>query len=101
MIDVSDGLLADLGHVAAASTVRIDLELAALRVLGADGVTDTELLTGGDDHALAFTLPPAAAGALSGGMLGGTVVVGRVTAGSGVHLDGARRAGPGGHTHFG
>ncbi len=31
MIDVSDGLLADLGHIAAASGVRIDLALAALR----------------------------------------------------------------------
>ena len=31
MIDVSDGLLADLGHVAAASGVLIDLDSAALR----------------------------------------------------------------------
>ena len=31
MIDVSDGLLADLGHVATASGVRIDLAVDALR----------------------------------------------------------------------
>ena len=31
MIDVSDGLLADLGHIAAASGVRVDLDSAALR----------------------------------------------------------------------
>ena len=31
MIDVSDGLLADLGHIADASGVRIDLDSAALR----------------------------------------------------------------------
>ena len=66
MIDVSDGLLADLGHVAAASRVVVDLRSAALEVparlvdvgaaLGAD--PRHWLLTGGDDHALAATFPP-------------------------------------------
>lgn len=63
MIDVSDGLLADLGHVAAASGVVIDLRtpdvpprLAELgSALGIDPLS--WLLTGGEDHALAATFP--------------------------------------------
>jgi thiamine-monophosphate kinase len=63
MIDVSDGLLADLGHVAEASGVVIDLEVPAVparmaevgSALGVDPVV--WLLTGGEDHALAATFP--------------------------------------------
>lgn len=62
MIDVSDGLLADLGHIARASRVVIDLDSAAFTVPapvstvaealgGADPLRF--LLTGGDDYALA------------------------------------------------
>jgi thiamine-monophosphate kinase len=82
MIDVSDGLLADLGHVAAASGVLIDLDSAALRpgdrlVAAARTVTGSRrdlartgratrsaddlalgwVLTGGEDHSLAATFP--------------------------------------------
>jgi thiamine-monophosphate kinase len=80
MCDVSDGLVGDAGHLAVASGVTIDLELAALRALGAPGVTDQELLTGGEDHALAFTAPVEAA------LPEGAVIVGRVVAGEPVVL---------------
>lgn len=65
MIDISDGLLADLGHIAAASHVSIDIDSSLFAVpprlaevasaLGKDPMT--WLLTGGDDHALAATFP--------------------------------------------
>jgi thiamine-monophosphate kinase len=65
MIDVSDGLLADLGHIAEASGVGIDVHTGKLTVaqklgdvagaLGADPLR--WVLTGGEDHAFAATFP--------------------------------------------
>lgn len=66
MTDVSDGLIADLGHIAQGSKVRIDIRSAALDMpaqlndIGqAVGVDPLQwVLTGGEDHALVATFPP-------------------------------------------
>jgi thiamine-monophosphate kinase len=68
MIDVSDGLVADLGHIAFASGVAIAVTTKALpiaplaeaaAVLGVDPLA--WVITGGEDHAFAATLPAGAA----------------------------------------
>jgi thiamine-monophosphate kinase len=69
MTDVSDGLLADLGHIAEASRVGVDVLTAGLAadhdaVAGAAAATGTDpwawVLGGGEDHALVATFvgPP-------------------------------------------
>jgi len=66
MIDVSDGLLQDLAHIATASVVGIDIRRDDFEIppqmrdtasaLGVDPYL--WILAGGDDHALAATFPP-------------------------------------------
>ncbi len=101
MIDVSDGLLADAGHLAEESGVAIDVHRAAFEIpepltavgaaLGADPLGF--ILGGGDDHALLATFPADAVPT-------GWSVVGAVAAGSGVTVDGENYDGPTGWTHF-
>ena len=98
-IDVSDGLGRDLGHLASDSGVGIRLDpdrlpLAAGVVAAAThlGIEPHDLvLAGGEDQALAMTLPPARLGRLDLGLE--TVglrarVVGEVVEGAGVLFDG-------------
>lgn len=68
MTDVSDGLIADLGHLAAASRVTIDVSTAALasdhRALAEAGAAVgadpwSWVLGGGEDHALVAVFPGA------------------------------------------
>ncbi|MEU5878081.1 thiamine-phosphate kinase [Spirillospora sp. NPDC047279] len=94
LMDVSDGLLQDLGHIARASGVRIDVTSAAVPVpgvLGPDGLRHA--LTGGEDHPFVGTFPPGAP------VPAGWTVLGAVTEGDGVTVDG-RPYGPGGWDHF-
>lgn len=108
MIDVSDGLVADLGHVAAASGVTIGvarslLEIAApvAQVAAAVGADPFDwVLAGGEDHALAATFPASAS------IPEGWREIGEVSAGETTN-DGAGRVlvdgtdyGPGGFDHF-
>lgn len=93
-LDISDGLLADCGHIAAASGLALQIELEklplsnALRSLAGTSAGDCAL-AGGDDYVLAFTLPPAQLAAVQAAWPA-TVVIGRALAGTGVQvLDGA------------
>ena len=87
MCDVSDGLVRDLGHVARASGVGIELDSQALLD---PAVTLDDVLAGGEDHALVATLP--------GEPPEGCRVIGRVVDGEGVLVDGKPYAG--GWEHF-
>jgi thiamine-monophosphate kinase len=92
LCDVSDGLAADLGHLARASGVSIGLHLGRLRA----ATDDTDLayvLHGGEDHALAGTVPAGTP------LPPGVHAVGRVDAGPpAVLLDGEPVSG--GWEHF-
>ncbi|HEX6871177.1 MAG TPA: thiamine-phosphate kinase [Micromonosporaceae bacterium] len=103
MIDVSDGLLADVGHIAEASKVGIDVHRDAFALtptmrdaataLGVDPYA--WILTGGDDHPIVATFP-------AGTRLPEEwTVIGRVTQGAGVTVDGrVPTGGPLGWEHF-
>lgn len=64
-LDVSDGLVADLAHIAEESSCRAEIDAetvpvspeAGLILAGGEASLDS-LLTGGDDYELLFTVPP-------------------------------------------
>jgi thiamine-monophosphate kinase len=87
MCDVSDGLVADLGHLARASGVGFDL---SPELLADPDVSLQDVLTGGEDHALVATVP--------GPVPAGCRLIGYVVEGSEVLVGG--RPVVGGWEHF-
>ena len=91
MMDVSDGLIQDLGYIATSSGVAIDVDTEALEVtdpmtrVGAATGKDplTFVLGGGEDYALVATFPDA------NHVPDEWRIIGRVDTGEGVTVDGA------------
>ncbi|MET0328748.1 MAG: thiamine-phosphate kinase [Luteimonas sp.] len=93
-IDVSDGLLADLGHICRASGVAAEVDVdalpvsAALRAAGLDAATRRALQAGGgDDYELCFTAPASARLAIAAAAAAAATPVariGRIAEGAGI-----------------
>jgi thiamine-monophosphate kinase len=104
LIDVSDGLIADAGHIARASGVTLDIDRSSVtlpavveHVAAALGADPWDwVLGGGEDHAFLGTFAPDEVP--DGFWVIGSVVAAAPTP---VLVDGAAWLGPMGHDHFG
>ncbi len=95
-IDISDGLIADLGHICACSGVaaevdfgRIPLSQAARGLMAEAAGARDRVLGGGEDYELVFTVPPSnapAVDALADELELPLTPIGRMAAGAGVRL---------------
>jgi thiamine-monophosphate kinase len=110
-IDVSDGLLADLGHLCAASGVGAEIApdalplSSALRGVFGSAAARELALSGGDDYELCFTVPIHAVGAMQAalaGVDGRATRIGTIVEGQGVRALGDKPLATtrGGWDHF-
>ncbi len=88
-LDISDGLVADIGHLCSASGVgavieraKVPLSRDARAAIGRDEMWWEKILTGGDDYELAFTAPPSRAAELPKNI----TAIGRIVEGSRVEV---------------
>jgi thiamine-monophosphate kinase len=96
MIDISDGLIADLGHICETSHVAAVVELESLPLSAAAGIIvdaapglRTRLVAGGDDYELLFTAPVGSTRAIENlsSVLGLPITrIGRIEPGQGVRV---------------
>ncbi|HEX9242761.1 MAG TPA: thiamine-phosphate kinase [Anaeromyxobacter sp.] len=112
-VDVSDGLVQDLGHLCRASGVGCRIGVAELPLSPAYRRAAARLadpfaaaLAGGEDYELVLALPPTALGAARAAAARARTplaVIGRFVRGAGVEVvgtDGRPRPGPAGHDHL-
>jgi thiamine-monophosphate kinase len=94
-IDISDGLLADLGHICEASKLGAEVDVSllprssALLDLFDDAAAHDFALSGGDDYELCFTVPPQHVASMQADLarLGcGATRIGRMVEGEGVRV---------------
>ena len=95
-MDISDGLLADLGHICSTSRVgatvewpRLPLSAPAMKLVSARPELRERIVAGGDDYELLLTVAVAdvpVALSLAQRERGALTAVGRITAGSGVRI---------------
>jgi thiamine-monophosphate kinase len=100
-IDVSDGLVADLAHIAAASKVRIEIDVE--RIPHVSGVSPSEAANSGEEYELVVTAPAIDTEQFSAEFGLALTEIGRVVAGSpGVDLfkAGDKIVAPPGFDHF-
>lgn len=97
-IDLSDGLLQDLGHLCQASGLGAELVRAAIPLVPGANLGDA--CGASDDYELCFTLPPAAEQRQAELLAVGCRVIGRLTRRPGLRLDGVAVDGPTGFDHF-
>lgn len=95
-MDVSDGLIGDIEHIASSSGVAVSIDVdevplspAARAAVASDPALIATVLTGGDDYELLFTAPPLRAGAVRASAAAAGVRVTRIgeaRAGAGVDV---------------